>query len=287
LFGGGCAMQPSGMMISTASEQPFVLHDAGIDHRRQLRHDVAAAIAKGVPHTDQFGAVVGTGEIDGELIALHRARHVNLDVLGTLGIVIDEHVGLVSAVRPRDDFFPEAFLGVLDVVIDGRLHHLDAARPDDLLQAGAPAICTPLIIAARSPEKLAKRLLRSISLMRSRRFFTAMHQLDAGNGQALGENIRGFQGEAAGVLAPGIALVSLQALDQHQFALVVKHRGINVVVRQVAAAVVRIVAQKNIAGAPVILLERFQGRSAPSAARRKVRWGCANGAGKPGGRGRR
>src|SRR5882724_12420457 len=83
----------------------------------------------------------------------------------------------------------------------------------------------------------------------------AVYQLDAGNRQALGENVRGLQSESTRVLAARIPLVSLQSLDQHQLTLVVKHRRIDVVIRQMAAAIVRVVSQKHISRAPVICVE--------------------------------
>src|SRR3546814_2199565 len=50
----------------------------------------------------------------------------------------------------------------------------------------------------------------------------------------------------------------LQRLNQHQLAVVVEHRRVDVVVRQMAAAIVRIVADEHIARPPVIVLEELQ-----------------------------
>ena len=61
-----------------------------------------------------------------------------------------------------------------------------------------------------------------------------------------------------GVLAAGVALVSLQRLNQHQLAVVVEHRRIDVVVRQVTAAVIRIVADEHIARTPVVVIAMLQ-----------------------------
>ena len=92
----------------------------------------------------------------------------------------------------------------------------------------------------------------------SRRLFAAVYELETGNRQAFGENIGGFEGESARVLAAGIALVGLQCLDQHQLAAVIEYRRIDVVIGQMSAAVIRIVAQKDVARAPIIVVEMFQ-----------------------------
>ena len=83
----------------------------------------------------------------------------------------------------------------------------------------------------------------------------AMHQLDAGKREAFREDIGGIQREAAGILAAGIALVRLQGLDQNQFARIVEHRRIDIIVLQMAAAIIRVVADEHVARAPVIVFE--------------------------------
>src|SRR3546814_18595378 len=45
-------------------EQTFVLDDARIDHRRQLRHRITTAVGKRVPDAHQLRAVIGAGTVD-------------------------------------------------------------------------------------------------------------------------------------------------------------------------------------------------------------------------------
>jgi hypothetical protein len=81
-----------------------------------------------------------------------------------------------------------------------------------------------------------------------------MHELQAGNRQTLGKDVGRLEREAARVLAARVALVRLQRLNQDELALLVEHRRIHVVVGQMAAAMIGIVAQEHIAGAPIVLL---------------------------------
>ena len=85
-----------------------------------------------------------------------------------------------------------------------------------------------------------------------------MHQFEHGYAQSFTENIPAVQGETTGILAPGIALVRLQALDQDQLTGFIEHRRKDIVIGQVAAAMVRVIAQEHIPRAPVIIVQVLQ-----------------------------
>jgi hypothetical protein len=79
-----------------------------------------------------------------------------------------------------------------------------------------------------------------------------VHELDTGNDHPFGEELQRVHREAAGVLAAGIALMGLKRLDGDDLSLVVEDRGVDVVVGKVPAAVLRVVADQHVPGAPVV-----------------------------------
>src|ERR1700753_3350843 len=85
-----------------------------------------------------------------------------------------------------------------------------------------------------------------------------MDELDAGDRQTLGENVRSLERETAGVLSAGVALMRLQGGNQYQCAAVVVDGAINVVVGQMAATEVGIIAQENITRAPIEFFQVLQ-----------------------------
>ena len=82
----------------------------------------------------------------------------------------------------------------------------------------------------------------------------AMGDLEARDGEPLGVDIGRVEGEAARILAAGIALMRLKRVDQDQLAIVVIDRRIDIIVGQMAAAIIGIVAEEEVAGAPVIFV---------------------------------
>ena len=95
-------------------------------------------------------------------------------------------------------------------------------------------------------------MLRDEQLQDVAASLAAVHELDAGDDHPLGVQFHGVDREPAGVLAPGVALVRLEGLDGEDFAHIVEHRCVDVVVRQVPPAVLRIVADEDVARAPVV-----------------------------------
>ena len=90
------------------------------------------------------------------------------------------------------------------------------------------------------------------------RCFPAVHELDAGNDETLGEDLHGVDGKTSGILATRISLVGLKSLDRHDFSRIIENRGVDVVIRKMAAARVGIVADEDVARPPVIALAEVE-----------------------------
>src|SRR5439155_27346835 len=100
----------------------------------ELGHGHGPRVAAGGPALEE-PAVIGAGEVDVQLVALHRDLAVDLDVLVALGVVVEERVGLVLAVGPPGDLLAEPALGQVDGVVDGGSDGLVAVLLAELLDA--------------------------------------------------------------------------------------------------------------------------------------------------------
>ena len=232
-------------------EEPLVLRDRRIDHRGELRHRVAARVRIGVPHADQLGARVAARHVHRELVARDATRHVHVHVGVAGGVLVDPDVGGVGAVGPARDLGAEAPLGLGDVPVDRGAHHAGAVLRDQLLvqphaeldggdhRGEVAREARHAVVARQQLERVAAAL-------------AAVHELQTGNDQPLGPDLARVHREAARVLAARVALVRLQRLDHHDLAALVEDRRVHVVVGQVPAAVLRVVAHEHVARSPVV-----------------------------------
>ena len=166
---------------------------------------------------------------------------------------------LVFAIGPSADLFAKPLFGVLDVVVDGRLDDLETPTCAITASSSFDAMLHGADHGGEITRESREAIVALDQLDDVASLLAAMHELQARDRQPFGENIRGLQGEAARVLAARIALVRLQRLNQDELARIVEHRGVDVVIGQMAAAIIRIVSEEHIARAPVVVLRSSTG----------------------------
>jgi hypothetical protein len=224
-------------------EEALVLRDVRRHQGRELRDDVAARVAEGRVGLD-LGPVVGAGEVDRDVGSLDRDLAVDVDVLVALRVVVDVGVRLVDAVRPARDLRLEAPLRVLDDVVGRGADGLGAIAATDLLEA-ARADLGGADLRAEVAEKGRRAVVRREHVRDVLPLDAPLEHLDRGEAHALGPDVGRVDVVAARRAAAGIRVVTLDRSDQHHLA-VVKDGRVDVVVGQVSATVVGIVAEEDV-----------------------------------------
>ena len=238
-------------------EHALILDNRRIDHGDHLGHHIGPGIGKSVPHANQRLAIIGAGEIDGEVIARNRAGDMHLDIRRANRVSINQHRRLISTIGPCGEFGFHPRFGVVNRMVDRCLDFVRAVAGDQRLQPQRrllhPADHRREITGDSGKAVVADNHVKHIA---SR--FAAMHQLDAGELHPFGEHVGRLQRKAARVLAAGIALMGLQRDKQDQLAAGIIDWRVNAVIRQVPAAVIGIVRQQHIARTDLIFLHIHQ-----------------------------
>ncbi len=251
LPGSGLSRQPFGHDELDLFEEAFVLRDLGIHHRRDLADGVSARVAERRPRL-QLGARVGAGEVDGELVARDTHLDVQVDVGIAERVVVDVGVGLVLAVGPLRDFFAESPGRVVDHVVDGVFDRADAVTVDEVTEAlRAELRRTDLRAQVADVTRDAVVGLQRVQHVAA--FDAAVEHFHDRPAHTFAPDVGGGDVVAAGDAAAGVAVVTLDARDQHHAApagrgrVVGEHRREHVVVGEMTAAVVRVVGDEDVA----------------------------------------
>ena len=242
-------------------EETLVLGYRRIDQAGQLGNGIPPSVAERGPGAD-VGPVVGTGEVDDEPFARNGDRHMDVDVQVALRVGVDEHVGFIGSVRPLADLLREATVGVVDRVIDGRHDGGRAVAFNQLTEPPNSELgCTDL--RAEIPDEAGHPVVGPHGQDHVSPFDSTVDDLE--------ERITGpFTPDVlrSGVVptcrrAASVAVVTLDRRDQQQLAVGREDRREDVEVREMAAAMVGVVGDDDIAG-PQLLAEELRARTAPA-----------------------
>ena len=198
----------------------------------------------------------------GERVALHGDLHVQVHVGVAERVVVDVRVAFVHAVGPLRDFFAEAAGRVVDHRVDAGLDGLRAVALDDLgevlhaelrgtdLRVQVADVARDAVVGRERVEHVAA-LDAAVDDLHDRPAHTFAP--DVGGGDVV----------AAGNAAAGVAVVALDARDQHHapraaVGRVGEHGREHVVVGEVAAAVVRVVGDEHVALAELLGAEELE-----------------------------
>ncbi len=178
-------------------------------------------------------------------------------------VVVDIGVGLVLAVGPLRDLFAETPGRVVDHVVDGVFDRADAVTVDELAE--------PLRTELRRTDLRAQvaDVARDavVDLQRVQHVATlhaAVEHLHDRPTHAFAPDVGGGDVVAAGNTAAGVAVVALDARDQHHPAparsggVVGEHGCEDVVVGEVTAAVVRVVRDEHVAFVELLGTEELE-----------------------------
>ena len=236
-------------------EQALVLRDLARDHRAELRHGHRSGVAASGPRLEE-AAIVGARVVDQQLVLLHGDLAVHLDVLVPLDVVVEERIGLVFTVRPPRDLLAEPSLGEVDHVVDRGAHGLDAvlvaelAAPPGAELRGADLRAEVALVRRRAVVRLEQ--VEHVAALPP-----LLHQLRCGAPEPLGPDVHGVGRVAARHHPGGVGVVALDRGEQRELSLR-EHRREDRPVRQVAAAVVRVVARDHIAVEELVAPEEIE-----------------------------
>ncbi len=186
-----------------------------------------------------------------------------MDVGIAEGVVVDVGVGLVLAVGPLRDLFAEPLGRVVDHVVDGVLDRADVVAIDQLseplhAELRRSDLCTKVADVARDPVVRLERVEDVAA------FDPAVEDLDHRPADTFAPDVRGGDVVATGNPAAGVAVVALDARDQHH-APSTRGGGIvgedgreDVVVGKVPPAVVRVVGDEDITFAELLDTEELE-----------------------------
>ena len=241
-------------------EEAFVLRDLGIHHRRDLPDRVPAGVAVGGPRLE-LGPGVGTGEVDGQRVAVDRHRDVQVYVGVSERIMVDVGVTFVHTVGPLHDLFAEAAGRVVDHRIDAGLHGLRVEALDDVAEA-ADAELRRTDLGVQVTDVAGDAVVGCERVEDVATFDTAVDDLHDRPPHTFAPNVGRGDVVAAGHAATGVAVVALDARDQHHAASAVgcvgEHGREHVVVGEVTAAVVRVVGDEHVAFAELVDAEELE-----------------------------
>ena len=230
-------------------EEALVLRDLRIHHRGDLPDRVATRVAVRRPRLE-LGPHVGARVVDGERLAVDRDLDVQVDVGVAERVVVDVGVALVHAVGPLRDFLAEAAGRVVDHRVDARFDGLGAVAVDDLGEVLHAELCgADLRVQVADVARDAVVGLECVQHVAP--FDAAVDHLHDRPAHALAPDVGGGDVVAAGHAAAGVAVMALDARDQHHapgaVGTVGEHGREHVVVGEVAATVVRVVGDEHVA----------------------------------------
>ena len=236
-------------------EQSLVARDRRVDHRAQLRVGHRARVALRAPRLQPL-TIVRPGEVDVELVAADRHLRVHLDVLVSLHVVVEVRVCLVGPVGPRSDLLAHAALAEGDQPVARRFDGFDAEALDELLAALRAEL-------RRTDLRAQVALIGRNAVVRLEQIHdvfaldAGVDELHRGAAEALRPDVHRVRRVAAGRLPGDVGVVALDRREQDQLAFV-EDGAEDAPVRQVSAAVVRVVARDDVAFLEPIVPEELQ-----------------------------
>ena len=193
---------------------------------------------------------------------------MQVDVGVSERIVVDVGIGLVDAVGPLRHLFAEAASGVVDHVVDRLLDGVDAVALDQHAETLTRELGRT-DLGPQVTDVVGQPVVRRHRVQDVPPLDAPVHHLDDGPAHTLAPDVVGGDVVAARDVAAGVAVMALDAGDEHHapFAghgIVAEHRCEHVVVGEVAAAVVRVVGGEDVALAELVDAEDTRARSAPA-----------------------
>ena len=244
-------------------EEPLVLGDLRVHHRGDLGDGVAPGVAVGGPGLDLVPGVTA-GVVDHQTVAVDGDLHVEVDVGVAQRIVVDVGIALVAAVGPGRDLLTEASGGVVDHVVDRLLDggHRVAVdhRPETLGGHLRGAHLGPEITDVVGQAVVHRQRVEDVAAL-----FAPVDDLDHRPAGAFAPDVGGGDVVAPGDRAAGVAVVALDGADQDHPAgavgLGAVDGGEDVVVGEVAAAVVRVVGHEDVTLPELLGAEEVEGEA--------------------------
>ena len=242
-------------------EEPLVLRDGRVDEAGQLGDGVAAGVAEGRPARD-VRTGVGSLEVEDEPVPVDGHRDVDVQVLVSLRIAVDVDVGLVGAVRPAADLVGEPGAGIVDGVRDGGPDGVGAPAGGQSLQPRRPQLGRP-DLGAEVADESSEPVVGAHGEDDVPPLVPAVDDLQERVPGALAVDVLGHGVVAAGHRPTGVTVVALDGGHQEELPVVVEDRSEDVEVREVAAAVIGVVGDDDIARLELACSRRSRWRSGP------------------------
>ena len=226
------------------TEEALVLGNRRVHHGGELRDHVAARVAERRVGLD-LGARVGAREVDRQAVALHGHRAVEVDVGVPLRVVVDVDVRFVHAVAPAADLLAEAARRELDHLLDRAPDRRGAVARQHLLQP-PDAELRRTHLRAQIAHEGRRAVVDAHEVGEVAPLAPALVELEGRETHPLRPDVGRVGVVPARHAAAGVGVVALDGGDQDQLARVKDGRE-DVVVGQVAAAVVGVVGDQHVA----------------------------------------